>query len=266
MISTYYLTPTRPDERALRLLDLLARQAADILERSRFEASLRRANVLLAEEDRNKNDFLAMLSHELRNPLAPIVTGLSLIKSVGLEDPRAGRVMAVIERQVAQLSNLVNDLLDVTRITRNKLQLHSERLELNEVVMRAVDDNRSFFEHAGVRIETGLEADGLFIVADRTRLRQILGNVLNNAAKFTARGGLTRVHVRAEAGEAVVSVADDGVGMSRESVAHLFQPFVQADQTLDRSHGGVWRSSSAWWSSTAEAYRRAATVSGMAWR
>lgn len=158
-----------------------------------------------------------MLSHELRNPLTPIVTGLSLIKSVGLGDPRAGRVLQVIERQVAQLSNLTNDLLDVTRITRNKLQLHTERLELNEVVLRAVDDNRSFFEDTGVRVETNFDVDRLFIVADRTRLRQILGNVLHNGAKFTSRGGRARIGVRGEGGEAVVSVADDGIGMSQES-------------------------------------------------
>ena len=201
--------------------------------------SLLHTNALLAEEDRRKNEFLAMLSHELRNPLSPIVTSLSLMKRVPAGDPRAQRAMLIIERQIGQLSNLVNDLLDVTRITQNKLQLQLQRVDLNETVQQAVEDNRSFFERAGVRIEIVREERPVHVAADRTRLGQIVGNLLHNAAKFTPRGGVTRAIVAVDGKEALVSVVDSGVGMSPLSLERLFQPFVQAEQTLARSEGGL---------------------------
>jgi PAS domain S-box-containing protein len=204
----------------------------DITERRRMEAAL-------LEADRHKNEFLAMLSHELRNPLAPIVNSLYILDHAAPDGEQASRAKQVIGRQVAQLSNLVNDLLDVTRIVRNKIRLQKERLELNELVGRAVEDNRSLFEAADVRLELALARRRVPIVADRTRIAQVVGNLLQNAAKFTPKGGCTRVSVSVAGFTAVLCVADDGVGMAPETLATLFVPFTQADRTLDRSKGGL---------------------------
>jgi two-component system CheB/CheR fusion protein len=145
----------------------------------------------------------------------------------------------VIDRQATQLSNLVNDLLDVTRITRNKIRLQKQRLDLNELVRRAVEDNRSFFERSDVRLSCDLAATPVLVNADGTRVAQMVGNLLQNAAKFTCRAGHAHISLAVEAGEAVIRVVDNGVGMAPDTVAHLFQPFMQADQSLDRSKGGL---------------------------
>jgi PAS domain S-box-containing protein len=239
MFSTYGKTPGRPDERTLRLLDLLGRQAADIIERAQNEEALRSANAQLSEADRRKNEFLAVLSHELRNPLAPIANSLYVLEHAPAGGEQANRAKQVIGRQVGQLTSLVNDLLDVTRITRNKIQLQKERLELCEVVRRTAEDNRSLFERAEVRLELAPAPRVVPVIADRTRVSQIVGNLLQNAAKFTLKGGCTRVSVAVEANAAVLRVTDDGVGMAGETLAGLFQPFIQADHTLDRSKGGL---------------------------
>lgn len=203
------------------------------------EDKLTAANLQLAEADRRKNEFLAVLSHELRNPLAPIQDSLYVLDHAPAGGDQAHRAKQVIGRQVAQLSSLVNDLLDVTRITRNKVHLQKERLELGEAVRRAVEDNRSLFERAGVHLELLLAPRPVPVLADRTRIAQIVGNLLQNAAKFTRRGGHARVSMVAEGGEAVVRVADDGVGIAPEMLARLFQPLLQAEQSLDRSMGGL---------------------------
>jgi two-component system CheB/CheR fusion protein len=136
---------------------------------------------------------------------------------------------------------LVDDLLDVTRITRNKIQLQRQTLELNELVRHTVEDHRTLFDRADVRVEFHPFPQPVFVSADRNRLVQVIGNLLQNAAKFTGRGGETRITISAEAPEkrAVIQVADTGVGMTPEMVARLFQPFSQADSTLDRSKGGL---------------------------
>jgi CheY-like chemotaxis protein len=145
----------------------------------------------------------------------------------------------VIERQVTHLSNLVNDLLDVTRITRNRIQLQRERVELNELVRKTVQDNGSLFDRSGVEIALELAPAPVVIDADPTRVAQIVSNLLQNAAKFSMRGGHTGIRVAVEGGNAVIRVADDGVGMAEETTASLFQPFMQAESTLDRSKGGL---------------------------
>jgi signal transduction histidine kinase/CheY-like chemotaxis protein len=212
---------------------------AEVAERQRVEAALTEANERLRDADRRKNEFLAVLSHELRNPLAPIANSLYILGHAPPDGAQASRARQVIGRQTAQLSHLVNDLLDVTRITRNKVQLQKERLVLNEVVRCAVDDNRSSFERARVRLELAPAPRLVPVIADRARIAQVVGNLLQNAVKFTSEGGWTRVSVAAEGGEAVVRVADDGAGMGSETLGQLFQPFVQADETLDRSRGGL---------------------------
>ena len=196
---------------------------------------------VLREADRNKNQFLAMLSHELRNPLAPITNSLYILDHAAPGGEQARRALAVIARQVGQLSRLVDDLLDGTRISRNKLTLQRRRLELNELVRRTIDDHGLEFEKNQVRIEFCPAPTPVFVNGDWHRLAQVVGNLLQNAAKFTGSGGLTRVSVStdSEAKQAVVRVVDTGVGIAEEMLARLFQLFAQADTTLDRSKGGL---------------------------
>ena len=220
--------------------------AHDITERKRTEEALRQskealreANDRLIEADRRKNEFLAVLSHELRNPLARIANSFYILDHAPPCGEKAERAKRVMGRQIAQLSNPVNDLLDVTRITRNKIHLRKERVELNEVVRRAVEDNRSFFDGVGVHLELVPSPGPVPVVADRIRVAQIVSNLLQNSAKFTNKGGHTRVVICVEANEAVVRVSDDGVGIAREALDRLFEPFTQAEQSLDRSMGGL---------------------------
>jgi two-component system CheB/CheR fusion protein len=219
----------------------------DITERREIEAAreesdrrYHEAAEALREADRNKTQFLAMLSHELRNPLAPIKNSLYVLDRAVANGEQAKRAQAVINRQVGQLSRLIDDLLDTTRISSGKVQLKRELLDLNDVVRQTVEDHRSLFEQNGVHLEARSAAGPLVVKADWARMAQVVGNLLTNAAKFTGRGGKTRVSVsRDGVGWAQVHVADTGMGMSGEIIDHLFEPFTQADRTLDRSPGGI---------------------------
>ena len=213
--------------------------ARTLAERDRTEEALQQANTQLAEADLRKNEFLAVLSHELRNPLAPITNSLYILDRAPPSGEQASRAKQVISRQVAQLSHLVNDLLDVTRITSNKIHLSKERLDLNDVARRALEDNRSLFDDAEVRLELAPSPRPVHVLADRTRVAQILDNLLQNAAKFSHKGGCAHVSLSTEGGEASIRIVDDGVGIAPDILARLFQPFMQADRTLDRSKGGL---------------------------
>ena len=220
----------------------------DISEHVRTETALRESEERyraladeLSEIDRSKSNFLAVLSHELRNPLAAIHNSLHILDRVAPGSEQAIRAKAVIDRQFHQLSHLVDDLLDVTRITQNKIRLQRQRVELNELVRRTMEDYRSLFDQNGVRLEAGFAPFPIYVSADGARLAQAIGNLLHNAAKFTHEGGSTRVSVSCESAErrAVIRVADTGVGIRPEMLPRLFQPFMQADTTLDRSRGGL---------------------------
>ncbi len=214
--------------------ETLAITALDITERWQAEEALR-------EADRRKDEFLAALSHELRNPLTPIRNSLQILERAAPGGDQAHRAQEVIDRQVGQLAHLVDDLLDVTRISRNKIRLERQVLELNELVRRTIEDYRSLFEKGEVHIEAELAPERVSVDADGTRLAQVVGNLLQNAAKFTGRGGRTKVSVSVDPAErqAVLRVSDTGIGMPPEVLARLFQPFMQADTTLDRSKGGL---------------------------
>lgn len=239
VISTHWAQPHAPSENTFRMLDLLARQVADLIEYRQREVSLAEMNARLIEESRRKNAFLATLSHELRNPLAPITNSLHILDQSEPTSAQAIRSRAIITRQVSQLASLINDLLDVTRVTSNKINLQRVRLELNELVLRTVEDTRSLFEKNGVQLEVETASGALFVQADSTRLAQVISNLLQNSAKFTTRGGWTRVAVSVVDTEAVVRVVDNGVGMTADTLSGLFQPFMQAEQTLARSRGGL---------------------------
>ena len=200
-----------------------------------------RSQEALRDADRRKDEFLAVLSHELRNPLAPIRNSLFILDRAPPGGDQARRAQAIIDRQVGHLAHLVDDLLDVTRVARNKIRLQCEPLDLTDLVQRTVDDHRSLFEKGEIHIETALPAERIAVNADRTRLAQVVGNLLQNAAKFTGRGGRTQVSVAVDdvARQAIIRVADTGVGISPELLPRVFQPFAQADDTLDRSKGGL---------------------------
>jgi PAS domain S-box-containing protein len=202
---------------------------------------LRRAEAALRESDRRKSEFLAMLSHELRNPLTPIRNSLYILDRADPGGDAALRARAIIGRQVGHLTLLIDDLLDVTRISRGKVQLRRERLDLNELAQRTAEDHRAGFAEADVQLEVRPAPAGVWVNGDRTRLAQVMGNLLQNAAKFTPRGGNVSVSIAASSArrQATVEVRDTGRGIAPAILARVFEPFTQADDTLDRSKGGL---------------------------
>ncbi len=208
--------------------------ALDVTRRKLVEEELRRA-------DRVKTEFLGVLSHELRNPLAPLLNALYILRRAAPGSEQAGRALAVVERQARQLSRLTDDLLDVTRVARGKIRLQCERVELRGLVQRVAEDHQPLFEAAGIRLELHTELhEPQSVYADPARLTQMFGNLLHNAAKFTPRGGWTQVRLRdAGEGRVAVQVADSGPGLRRELRERLFEPFVQGEDTLGRAAGGL---------------------------
>jgi CheY-like chemotaxis protein len=199
------------------------------------------SNARLREADQRKDEFLAMLSHELRNPLAPIKSGVEILARAPAGGEPARRAQMIIDRQVGHLSHLVDDLLDVTRIARGKIDLKKERMELGELALRCVEDRHSEFAKAGVELILRPAAGAFWICGDRTRLEQVIGNLLQNAAKFCPSGGQTFVSLETDASgrKALLRIRDTGRGISPELQPHLFEPFVQARSSLDRNKGGL---------------------------
>jgi PAS domain S-box-containing protein len=232
MISTHFTRPHRPAERELRLIDLLARQAADFLERKQAEKALR-------EADRRKDEFLATLAHELRNPLAPIRNGLQIMRLAGHSREAVEQARTVMERQLGHMVRLIDDLLDLSRISRGKIELRKGRVPLAAVVQQAVETSRPAIEQAGHELTVSVPPDPIYVDADVTRLSQVFSNLLNNAAKFTANGGQVWLTVERRDGEAVVSVRDNGVGIPAHMLPKVFEQFTQVDRSLERSQGGL---------------------------
>jgi signal transduction histidine kinase len=222
--------------------ELLARVTTNLrLARAREEAERAAGREeALKETDRRKNEFIAMLSHELRNPIAPIASSLYILQRAAPGGEQARRALQVIDRQVVHLSRMVDDLLDVSRITRGRIQIQRERLELNEIVRGTAEDHREQFAQGGIALEVDVCDAPLYVNGDRTRLAQAIGDLLANAARFTPRGGRAVLSLRPDGPEhAAIGIADDGAGMPPEILARVFEPFVQADKTLDRSKGGL---------------------------
>jgi two-component system CheB/CheR fusion protein len=211
----------------------------DITERVEREARLARTERALRDAGRRKDEFLAMLSHELRNPLGPISGSLFILDHVKPDSQQALDARAVIGRQVAHLTRLIEDLLDVTRITRGKIELQREPVELVELVRRALDDHRAVFAARGLRLEARLAAAPIWLHADPTRLVQIVTNLLGNSAKFTPEGGTVELSVETRGEQAVLRVRDSGIGIPPELIGGLFEPFAQAPQAMDRSQGDL---------------------------
>jgi PAS domain S-box-containing protein len=212
----------------------------DITQRRERDQKLQLTEDALREADRRKDDFLAMLSHELRNPLAPIRNALYVLARAEAGGSQAQRAQQIIDRQVNHLTRLVDDLLDVTRIARGKIHLRKERIDLGDLVRRTVDDHRASFDAADVKLETRIVGGHFWLDADPARLVQSLSNVLVNALKFTPGGGIVTVTLdRSDSGRAILKVRDSGAGISRDVLPHLFVPFAQGPQSMDRSRGGL---------------------------
>jgi len=201
--------------------------------------SLRAANALLVEADRQKNDFLGMLSHELRNPLAPIRSSSYILRHAQPGSEQVRRAQDVIERQTEHLTRLVDDLLDVTRVARGKIELRRSRIDLRDLVSHAAADFRSRLQDRGVRFEVVVPEEKLWTDADATRITQMIGNLLSNAAKFTRRGDEVALRLGAADGEAEIRVRDTGAGIEPSLLPSIFEAFVQGDRTLARSEGGL---------------------------
>ena len=211
----------------------------DITERKRDDEELRRLAAELSEADRRKDEFLATLAHELRNPLAPIRTGLQILQGsrVGTEDQ--DRVRKMIERQTDQLVRLVDDLMDVSRITRGTLELRKERIELATVLQHAVETARPLIEARGHTLSVNLPSAPMFINADTTRLGQVFANLLNNAAKYSEPGGRISLSAERRGNELWTTVKDSGIGIPADMLSRIFEMFAQVDKSLEKSHGGL---------------------------
>jgi len=200
---------------------------------------LARANEALKEADRRKDEFLATLAHELRNPLAPIRNALEIMRVSTGNSEAMDRARNIVERQVGQMVRLINDLLDVSRITRGKLVLNKEPIGIHEVVEAAVETSRPLLEEAQLTFRH-TAADGSIVVsADRLRLAQVFANLLNNAAKYTEPGGTVTLAAARDGRQAVVRVRDTGVGIPPDVLPHVFELFTQVDRNLNRSQGGL---------------------------
>ena len=230
--------------RELHSLNESLQQANRDLERTNIilqgeVAERRRAEQALKEADRHKDEFLAMLAHELRNPLAPIRNAVHLMKMKSLEDPQLRLSRDIIDRQLIQLSRLVDDLLDVSRITRGKINLARQRVELHELVERAVETITPAIEARGHTLDVEVPQRPLAIYGDPMRLTQALGNVLGNAAKYTDSGGRITVRARRRRRDVEISVRDTGIGIVAEVLPCIFDLFTQVDQPSGRPQGGL---------------------------
>ena len=216
--------------------ELLARVNTH-LEQVRTRRAVEAARIEAEVANRSKDEFLAMLGHELRNPLAPIVTALHLMRLRGEETLRKERT--IIERQIDHLVRLVDDLLDVSRITRGKVDLKRERIEISEIVAKALEMASPLIEQRRHQLTIDVRKRGLLVEADAIRMAQVVANLLNNAAKYTEPHGAIALSAEHEGDEIVLRVRDTGIGLSAEMLPHVFDLFVQERQAIDRAQGGL---------------------------
>jgi PAS domain S-box-containing protein len=212
---------------------------SDITDRKQMEEELRRRADDLAVADRRKDEFLAMLAHELRNPLAPIRNALEVIRLNAGNPLEIEAAREIAERQVGHMARLLDDLLDVSRFTRGNIQLRNAAVDLTVTLKQAIESCRPLIKASGHHFATTLPTESVWIEGDHTRLVQIVSNLLNNAAKYTDRGGRIEIEANREGDEAVVHVRDNGIGLGEEMLPRVFDLFAQEDRSLDRSQGGL---------------------------
>ena len=212
---------------------------ADISERKELEDSLRKMAADLSEADHRKDEFLATLAHELRNPLAPIRNGIELLKRSDGSVTQSMGVLGVMERQMKHMVRLVDDLIDVSRITRNKLELRKQPVDLAQVLRTAIEANQPLIAEKGHRLEVSLPSTPVTLDADATRLVQVFSNLLNNSSKYTEPGGRIAVVAERSGSYARVVVSDNGNGIPAEMLPKVFEMFTQLDSSIDRAQGGL---------------------------
>jgi PAS domain S-box-containing protein len=232
MLNNHYRVPGRPSEREMRYLDLLARMAADVVERAQAEEALRQA-------DRRKDEFLATLAHELRNPLAPLQNAVDILKTKGRIDRDLAWASDVAGRQVRVMARLLEDLLDVSRITRDRLELHKQRVELSSILRGALEMCGPLFEGLHHELRLDLPEQPIWLEADPVRLGQVFGNLFNNACKYTVPKGRVSVKAEERGGEAVIRIKDTGIGIPPDKLTSIFDIFSQLDRSLERAYGGL---------------------------
>lgn len=223
-----------PDGTPVRLVGI----TFDITDRKKAEHALRQAEAMLREQNDRKDEFLAMLAHELRNPLAPIRSAVAILRMKPPEDV-ACSARDVIDRQVGHLVRLVDDLLDVSRVSRGRILLRQVPLDFRDVVHHALDVSRPFIEARGHRLDVSIPSAPIRMRGDFTRLAQVLSNLLNNAAKYTEPGGTVAVSAGLREGELIVVVRDSGRGIDPNHLRQVFDLFYQVERDLDRSEGGM---------------------------
>jgi signal transduction histidine kinase len=227
-------------ERSIRYALQQYRYETDLARQVRERTEeLARVNDALREADQRKDAFLATLAHELRNPLAPIRNALEIMRVASSSPEAIDRARDIVERQVGQMVRLINDLLDVSRITRGKLSLKMESVAIGEVIETAVETSRPLLGEAGLSLQLQLGDKALRVEGDRLRLAQVFANLLNNAAKYTEAGGKVNVSAKREDRQVVVRVRDTGVGIPKDVLPRVFELFTQVDRTLNRSQGGL---------------------------
>jgi signal transduction histidine kinase/ActR/RegA family two-component response regulator len=243
VLSTHFGEVHRPGERIVRMVELYARFAADAIEAAtlyeRASEARRRAEEAadtLRRANERKDEFLAMLGHELRNPLAAVQNTLVM---AGLDPSRSPHALDIARRQAGQLRRLIDDLLDVARITEGRIQLRREPVALSRAVEGALETLRPLLEERAHRLSVELPDEDVYVDADPARLEQILGNLLSNAAKYTPIGGVIEVAVEIGRDEAAVRISDSGIGIEPEMKARIFDLFVQGTRGLERSLGGL---------------------------
>jgi PAS domain S-box-containing protein len=209
----------------------VAATGTDITDRKRMEDTLR-------EADHKKDDFIALLAHELRNPLAPIRNGLQVLRMTG-DDDASEHARQIMDRQLSHMVRLIDDLLDISRINRSKMELRKECLALADVVNSAVETARPLIEEASHALTVSLPAGPVFLDADLTRLSQVFGNLLTNSAKYTPKGGRIWITAERRGREVVVAVRDTGIGIPERSLGNIFDMFSQVDRSVERATGGL---------------------------
>jgi two-component system CheB/CheR fusion protein len=211
----------------------------DISHRKRTEEALRNSQVALLEADRRKDEFLAILAHELRNPLAPIRTGLEIMRLAADDRSVMEEVRATMDRQSQQMVRLIDDLLDVSRITRGTMELRKCRVELASIVENAVETARPVIEELGHELHVEIPKQAVVLDADPARLEQVICNLLNNAAKYMPHGGQIELTAERDGDHVAIRVKDSGIGIPHDMIERIFDIFTQVDGTLQRSHGGL---------------------------
>ncbi|RYD66287.1 MAG: PAS domain S-box protein [Verrucomicrobiaceae bacterium] len=217
----------------------LVAHVVDITAHKHAEQALRESEERLREADRRKDEFLATLAHELRNPLAPVRNALELLNHAGTHSDLSVKARATLDRQVGHMVHLIDDLLDVSRINTGRLVLRRERTDLREAIRHAVDASRVFIDQQRHSLQLDLPVEPVWIDADPVRLTQVFSNLLNNAAKYTDPGGTISLRIERDGHEAVVKVRDNGIGIPQEKLAHIFDLFAQLDSSLEKSAGGL---------------------------